>query len=282
MSGVESWERRGRSFGSAAETYDRTRPGYPRAALTWALGDAPRTVLDLGAGTGILTRELVARGHETIAVEPDDTMRELCVRTDGATVLAGTAEAIPLPDDSVDAVVVGHAYHWFAPRLANAEIARVLRSGGTLATFWNLRDESVQWSKELSQVLAEEDAGIDASNAGAVMLHGALEALRGNGGLALKGWLKDPSFGDAFTHISREFFPHRVAHTQASLIELVRSRSFYLALPKQQQRALEHELERLLARHFDPGPDQPLELLYVTVAFRARRQPAPVEERPAA
>jgi len=99
-------------------------------------------VLDLAAGTGKLTRLLVPTGAHVVAVEPVEAMRALLT---GVEVLDGTAEAIPLPDASVDVVTVGQAFHWFDPPTALAEIDRVLRPGGGLGLVWNERDESVPW-----------------------------------------------------------------------------------------------------------------------------------------
>ena len=131
-----------RGFELAADAYERGRPDYPAAAIDWLtdrLDLRPgRTILDLAAGTGKLTRLLVPTGAEVIAVEPIEEMR---AKIEGARVLAGTAEAIPLGDASVDAVTVAQAFHWFKPDEALAEIHRVLRPGGGLALVWNVRDE---------------------------------------------------------------------------------------------------------------------------------------------
>jgi SAM-dependent methyltransferase len=123
----------GRTFGRVAEAYARTRPSYTREAVDRAAAilELPHeaTVLDLGAGTGNLTEALRERFARVIAVEPDDGMR---LHID-QEALAGSAEAIPLGDSSVDGVFVGEAFHWFAWDEAMAEIARVLRTGGGLA-----------------------------------------------------------------------------------------------------------------------------------------------------
>ena len=125
------------SFGSAAEAYDRGRPDWPVALLDAVPVSAGSEVLDLAAGTGKLTRLLATR-HRVVAVEPDDAMRALIT---GADVQAGTAEAIPVPDDAVDAVFVGEAFHWFDAERAVAEIARVLRPHGVLAVGFHSWDE---------------------------------------------------------------------------------------------------------------------------------------------
>ena len=124
-----TWQEQRRSFGAAAELYDRIRPSYPAAAIRWILGDAPLRVVDLGAGTGILTRQVVALGHDVIPVEPDAGMRARAVAIGRAPrPVGGTAEAIPLGDGSVDAVVVGQSYHWFDADRAHREVARADRA----------------------------------------------------------------------------------------------------------------------------------------------------------
>lgn len=274
----ENWEKRGSSFGLAAEVYDRTRPDYPEEAVRWILGETPCSVIDLGAGTGILTRKLVAAGHHATAVEPDEAMRErLADTTPGATVLAGGAESIPVPDASVDAVVASHAYHWFEPEPAHAEIARVLRPGGVFAAVWNLRDEEVPWSADLSAILGDEDSDVDRDTAAAVMLHGALAALRGNDDARLSEWrwLRNPSFGDAFGEIERRFFPNSTKHTVDTLVGLVKSRSYYLTAGPARQRELENQIRHLAETHPDLAGREVFELPYVTVVFRSIRRTPP-------
>jgi len=123
------------SFGNVAETYHRVRPHYSRPLFDRAqevLGlDSSARVLDLAAGTGRLTRELEIRFAGVVAVEPDERMRAV-----HGMALAGSAEAIPLDDESVDAVFIGEAFHWFDPTAAIDELARVLRPRGGLAIFW--------------------------------------------------------------------------------------------------------------------------------------------------
>jgi SAM-dependent methyltransferase len=147
--------RRAVAFGSETEAYALGRPGYPRAAIEFCIGDERRRVLDLGAGTGKLTAELLALGHEVVAVEPLDPMRALIPAAAGA--LAGSAESIPLEDASVDAVVVGQAFHWFDQGTALGEIVRVLRPGGWLGLLWNLLDDDVPWVAAVADAFDAED-----------------------------------------------------------------------------------------------------------------------------
>jgi SAM-dependent methyltransferase len=128
-------------FASAADVYERARPSYPQDAIDWLAAQTRlgpgRTVVDLGAGTGKLTRLLLPTGARVVAVEPIPEMR---AHIDGAEVLDGTAEAIPLPDASADVVTVAQAFHWFDHERALPEIHRVLRSKGSLVIVWNMRD----------------------------------------------------------------------------------------------------------------------------------------------
>jgi SAM-dependent methyltransferase len=132
-----------RGFETAGDRYERGRPDYPAAAIDWLIAElgGPAIVADVGAGTGKLTRPLLERGLRVIAVEPVAGMRATLERAaPGADVRAGQAEALPLEDGSVDAVVAGQAFHWFANATALAEFARVLRPEGRLGLIWNRRD----------------------------------------------------------------------------------------------------------------------------------------------
>ena len=146
------------SFGAVAEQYERARPTYADDALRWLagrIGIGPgRRVLDLAAGTGKLTRQLVALGASVVAVEPGDAMRSLLERVvPEAESFAGSAEAIPLAGASVDAVTVGQAYHWFRAEEALAEMHRVLRPGGAVALLWNQWDEDDPLQRQIDALL---------------------------------------------------------------------------------------------------------------------------------
>lgn len=237
----------GLSFGSAADRYDRLRPRYPAAALRWALGDRPRLVVDLGAGTGILTRILLDLGHQAVPVEPDARMRSRLEQTvPGLATRPGSAESIPLADGSVDAVTAGQAYHWFDPQRAHPEIARVLRPTGVFAPVWNIRDWTVDWVAELSRIVSTsrppDTTGIHS------------------------GWLRDPDFGPYFDRPQRETFRHTVPMTADGLVDLISTRSYYLTATPARRAELEGQVRALAAtlpEHF--------ELPYRTVIYRAVR-----------
>lgn len=149
---------RSRSFDNAAAAYERHRPEYPGDVLRWAatqLGlDGHARVLDVGAGTGKLTRGLVSLGFEAVAVEPGTQMLEqLRAAVPEAEAHEGPAEAIPLPDADVDAAFAGQAFHWFDRERALPELHRVVRPGGGLALLWNWWDERDPLQAELGALI---------------------------------------------------------------------------------------------------------------------------------
>jgi SAM-dependent methyltransferase len=233
---------RARSFGAAAGAYERARPTYPDAAVDWLLPAGARTVLDLGAGTGKLTRSLVARGLETIAVEPLAEMRaSLAASLPEVRALAGTAEAIPLPDDSVDAITVAQAWHWVDPERATAEAARVLRPGGTLGLIWNRRDERVGWMARLSQVMGTD---------GAEMIDMATVEI-------------GPPFGPTERFVTDWTRPMDVD----LLVEMASSRSYVITATARRRREILDGVRRLVEN--DPHLGTEFDFPYRTYCFRA-------------
>jgi SAM-dependent methyltransferase len=141
-------------FARAAEAYERGRPGYPEDALEWLAAQLGQRVIDLAAGTGMLTRELAGRGFDVVAVEPVAQMRSLIAVGERVRVVDGTAEAIPCADASADAVTVAQAFHWFDGPRALREIHRVLVDGGVLALVWNRRRTEDAIHRRIDELLA--------------------------------------------------------------------------------------------------------------------------------
>lgn len=238
------------SFGETAAAYDRFRPSYPEAALRWALGDSPLRVLDLGAGTGLMTAVLLDLGHWVDAVEPDAGMRHLLSsRVAGrASVHEGSAESIPLPDGSVDAVVTAQAFHWFDLDRALPEMARVLTDGGRLAVVWNTRDDDVPWVDEVSALV------------------GRLDARSGNRDADL------PAVSPQFVGLERATFHHDQDMDADGLVNLVSTFS-YVALSPMRDEVL-GKVRALTTDHPDLAGRQRFSMPYETVVYRATKDVA--------
>jgi ubiquinone/menaquinone biosynthesis C-methylase UbiE len=146
------------SFGGVADAYERGRPTYPADAVRWLLGEQPQTVLELGAGTGKLTRVMVELGHDVHATDPDQAMLAILEqRVPGVPTAQAGAEEIPLGDSSVDAVIAAQAFHWFDLDRALPEIARVLRPGGRVCLVWNTRNEKIPWVRRLGALIGTQE-----------------------------------------------------------------------------------------------------------------------------
>ena len=150
-------EQAARGFAAAADAYERGRPEHSAESvelLARELGFGPGSrVVDLGAGTGKLTRQLVATGADVVAIEPIAEMRAKLASLPSVHAMAGTAEDLPLPNHSVDAVLVAQAFHWFDALRAMSEIRRVLKPGGGLGLIWQARDASVPWVARLNEII---------------------------------------------------------------------------------------------------------------------------------
>ncbi len=141
---------RANSFGSVAEHYDRFRPGPPLAAAEWLLPVPCALAVDLGAGTGALTRVLAERAEQVIAVEPDPRMLDVLIsRSPALPAIRSWAENLPIRSGVVDTVAISSAWHWMDPDLTVAETARILRPGGVLGVIRNGADRSVEWVADL-------------------------------------------------------------------------------------------------------------------------------------
>jgi SAM-dependent methyltransferase len=254
MTDESSKEAHARSFGTAAATYERGRPPYPPEALDWLLPPGARRVLDLGAGTGKLTRQLVSRGLDVVAVEPLEGMREqLSQVLPGATVLDGSAEHIPLPDGSVDAVLAAQAWHWVEPERAAPEVARVLAPGGTLGLLWNERDEGVDWVAELGRIVDEQGEKM------------AADALRADNDH------DHPRVGPPFGPLELHQVPWVHDTRVPELLDMVASRSYVILLPADQRQRLLDSV-RQLAESTPVLAGQPrIALPYITWCWRTSR-----------
>lgn len=225
------------SFGAVAAAYAEHRPDYAQDAVRWAYELAPgRRVLDLGAGTGKLTATLVELGAEVTTVEPDSAMlAELRRALPAVGALPGSAEEIPLPDASVDAVLAGNALHWFDMAVAGPEIARVLAPGGTLAGLWNVLDDRVDWIAELERVSGRAVIGprdtLSSWRAATADMH-----------LPKSGVL--PRFGSP----EQAEFPHGQSRTADSLVETLATRAGVLVMPEREREATLGRIRDFLAK----------------------------------
>ena len=232
------------SFAQVADSYERGRPSYPAEAVRWLVGDEPLDVVDLGAGTGKLTRVLVALGHRVTAIEPLPEMLELLpAAAPGAKAVLGNAEVIPLPDAYADVVTAAQAFHWFDHEVALAEIARILRSDGHLGLVWNIRDDSDVWVADLSTRIGSES----------VTLPDVAEPLAQSG---------------LFEPVEKDSFRFTQVLDRTTLLDLVVSRSYCAKLPPEERKPILEDVERLFDEH---AADGSIELPYVTECYRAAK-----------
>ena len=239
-------------FAKEAAAYARGRPDYPAALQGWlhdALAlDAGRAVADVGAGTGKFTPLLVATGAQVIAVEPVDAMRaQISAAQPAVRALSGTADALPLADASLDAIVCAQAFHWFATRAALDEFARVLKPGGRLGLVWNVRDEAVDWVAELTRITAPYEG----------------DAPRFHNG-AWRQAFPHPAFGP----LQESVFPHvHQGPPQQVVVDRFLSVSFIAALPADEQARVRAQIEDLIATHPALRGREVLQFPYHTRAF---------------
>jgi SAM-dependent methyltransferase len=216
-----------RSFDRAATEYEAARPTYPDALLELLPVDVSATVLDLGAGTGKLTRVLARRYAKVIAVEPLDNMRAILARVvPQAEALTGSAEQIPLPEASVDAVFAAQAFHWFATDAAVAEIARVLRPGGVFADVYNESEEPSPlpeaYKARIAEIFAEPRTGAEDDEREAVIRRGP------------------------FGELHLDSVVHEQVQDRESVLAFMRSISYVAKRPEAKREALMAELGALL------------------------------------
>lgn len=238
------------SFGAQAGDYEAGRPEYPFEAVAWMLermtADS-RRVADVGAGTGKLTRVLTqAPDAEVVAVDPDPEMlAALRGAVPGVPTFVGSAERLPLPDASVDAVVLGQAWHWVDPVAGSTEIGRAVRSGGVLGLIWNIRDDRVEWVRRLTEVMHGSHAEI----------------------MLAEG---DPVVTAPFGPLDQERWEWVRPVTRDVLHRMAASRSYIITAPDEEKTRIRRELDALFDE-LDLHGDATIDLPYVTRVYRAVR-----------
>jgi SAM-dependent methyltransferase len=256
--------RHGSSFGAAAAAYAEHRPGYAEAAVRWALEPvrdpqpAGVRVADVGAGTGKLTAALVSLGAEVTAVEPDPHMLAELRRTMPAVrSVPGSAEEIPLPDASLDAVLAGQAMHWFDMDRALPEIARVLRPDGVLAGLWNVDDDRVGWVAGLAEI-SKHKSSI------------TLTRWRDGAGQSRQERLVEGGSG-LFEAAEVAEFGHGQVRTADSLLATIGTHSHLLVMDEAERVALLAQVDDFLRSQPETARGE-FTLPMVTVVLRARRR----------
>ena len=220
-------------------------PAIPTRLFSWLVGLDPRDVVDLGAGTGKLTRALVGLGHRVTAVEPLDEMRaELEVALPDVHAVAGRAESMPLADSSADVVTSAQAFHWFDHDDALPEIVRVLRPSGRLALVWNSRDDRDPWMARLSEIIGNES--IEESDVVPILEASGL-----------------------FGPVETAQFSFQQALDRDGLLDLVLSRSYLAKLPPPDRQPV---LDAVGSLYDETAAPDGVSLAYVTECFRAERR----------
>lgn len=232
MTGVHTSAQQG--FSIQAATYAQGRPDYPRQLTGWltdTLRINPRSsVIDLGAGTGKFTRLLSTLAPSLIAVEPVEAMgAQLSKLLPDVRLLSGSAEAIPLPDASADALVCAQAFHWFATEAALAEIHRVLKPDGRLGLVWNVRDESVDWVAAITDIITPYEGDTPRFHTGR--------------------W-REAFTGEYFSAPEMSCFAYQhVGSPQEVIMDRFLSVSFIAALPAAQKTTVTEQLRQLIDTH---------------------------------
>ncbi len=263
---------RSQSFGSIASAYERYRPGPPAGLVDWMLPDRVRTVVDLGAGTGALTRLLVPRAEVVVAVEPDERMRAtLAASVSGARAVAGRGDTIPLPDDSADAVLASASWHWMDPIPTLREVARVLAPDGRLGAVWAGPDPDGPLLLEARELLARGSR--DPSDAGGRSDQGLAEdefaaLIQGDGNRPAIG-LVIPE-GVPFEQPERRRVTWDVALNADDLIGLLGTFSWVIVMPEQARRRLLGEARRILRELLGVEGEVTVDVAFQAEAWRAR------------
>ena len=248
-----------RGFSLAADAYDRSRPDYPPAAVDAvlaALALSPRDpLLELGAGTGKLTRLLAARGARVVALEPIPAMRARLRGVPGVSPVAAFAEALPVHPGALGGAIAATAFHWFDGARTLAELHGALRPRGRLALLWNVRDESVDWIARLGAILHAAERG-DAPRYRTGAWRAAFDAP-----------------GSGFGPLVEARFEHVHPLSPEGVVERIASVSFVAARPEAERAPVLDAVRALLASHPDTAGREVLPLRYRTDVFWCERRP---------
>ncbi len=247
------------SFGQVAADYERFRPGPPEVAVDWLLPDHVERVVDLGAGTGALTRLLIDRADDVVAVEPDERMRSMLARqVPAARATDGRGESMPLPDGSVDAVLASSSWHWMDPIPALNEVARILEPHGTLGVLWTGPDPAGPFMSQAQALLASRSGAGDAGEGSG----GVTDLILGDA-LRPASTLEIPE-GLPFEPPEYRAFTWDVALDADELIGLLGTLSWIITMPEEERNSVVAEARRLLSELLGIEGD-----VTVAVAFRA-------------
>jgi SAM-dependent methyltransferase len=245
-------------FGVAADEYERSRPDYPPDAVDTLVRElglaAGRRLLELGAGTGKLTRLLARTGADIVAVEPVESMRQrFTEELPGVPVLAATAELLPFGDGTFDGAVAAQAFHWFDGQRALIELHRVLRPGGRLGLMWNIRDESVSWVAALTEIIDPYERTAPRAKTGE--------------------WRRAFNAADLFGELQHRRFAHQQELDAAGLVTRIASVSFIARLPDAEREDVLDRVRRLAETHPDLHGQDHFSLPYVTDVYWCERRP---------
>lgn len=260
---------RAASFGGAAAQYDRYRQGPPPAAVEWVLPEPVRTAVDLGAGTGALSRLLVGRAAEVVAVEPDDRMRAILAESlPGVRALAGRGEAIPLPDGSADVVMASSSWHWMDTVPTLLEVGRVLVPGGTLAAVWSGPDPDAGLIAQ-AQALLGGDGSSDLATVDDESRANLSAAL--NDRNALVQALEIPP-GVPFDQPEQTEITWNMALNADELIGLLSTMSWVILMENEARERLFETARRVLRDALGVSGEVTVDIGYRAEVFKARRQ----------
>lgn len=241
MSDVDRHRILAASFGAAASTYEKGRPGYPPELLDWLVPVDAHEVVDLGAGTGKLSRALVTRGLDVTAVDPSPEMLAVLAEVvPAAHPVVGTAERMPLPAACADLVIAAQSWHWADRAAGSLEVGRVLRPGGRFSLVWNEADTRVEWVARLQRVF---------------------------GGGSSYGSIDDVAAVSApFGELERHRVEWSVSMAHDEIVAMVASRSYVISAPADERAEILDRVREIVA-------ELPARVAYpyVTEGFRARR-----------